>query len=70
MGAGLLTQELQRMTGHVKFMASPGLHGNTSPTGDWQAPHCETVVASLKPEWVAPILLTIQLMKNTNRTHA
>lgn len=49
MGAGLLTQEWQRKTGHVKFMASPGLHGSTSPTGDWQAPHCETVVALLKP---------------------
>lgn len=64
MGAGLLTQEWQRMTGHVKFMASPGLHGNTSPTGDWQAPHCETVVALLKPKWAARILLTIKLMKN------
>lgn len=62
-GAGLLTQEWQRVTGHVKFMASPRLHGNTSPTGDWQAPHCETVVVLLKPKWAAHILLTIKLMK-------
>lgn len=47
MGAGLLTQEWQRVTGHVKFMASPGLHGCSSPKGHRQAPHCETVVALL-----------------------
>lgn len=52
------------MTGHVKFMASPGLHANTSPTGDRQAPRCKTVVALLEPEWAACIVLTIKLMKN------
>lgn len=68
MGAGLLTQEWQRKTGHVKFMASPGLRGNTSPTGDWQAPYCETVVALLKP-WLL-LLFWLLNCRQYNRIQA